>query len=144
MGCTREMSFVSGNNCLHIPLHGVPCTHNITHRFSRPLCGRNDWRRADENDRRDQEDTQPVLERELRYVCCVIAACAGLREDADGNNRRATDESILAVQIFDQKKFKKKDQGFLGVVNVRIGSVLDLDVGGDGMPNTPHPHMKAY
>jgi len=53
-------------------------------------------------------------------------------EDTDENGRRATDESILAVQIFDQKKFKKKDQGFLGVVNVRIGSVLDLDVGGDG------------
>ncbi|KAI9674348.1 MAG: hypothetical protein M1829_003750 [Trizodia sp. TS-e1964] len=46
---------------------------------------------------------------------------------------RASDESILAVQIFDQKKFKKKDQGFLGVINVRIGSVLDLDVGGEEM-----------
>jgi E3 ubiquitin-protein ligase NEDD4 len=55
-----------------------------------------------------------------------------LREYTDTIDRRATDESILAVQIFDQKKFKKKDQGFLGVVNVRIGSVLDLDVGGDG------------
>lgn len=43
------------------------------------------------------------------------------------------EDSILAVQIFDQKKFKKKDQGFLGVVNVRIGSVIDLDAGGDGM-----------
>ena len=43
-----------------------------------------------------------------------------------------TEESILAVQIFDQKKFKKKDQGFLGVVNVRIGNVIDLDAGGDG------------
>lgn len=40
---------------------------------------------------------------------------------------------MLAVQIFDQKKFKKKDQGFLGVVNVRIGNVMDLDAGGDGM-----------
>lgn len=39
---------------------------------------------------------------------------------------------MLAVQIFDQKKFKKKDQGFLGVINVRIGSVIDLDAGGDG------------
>lgn len=38
----------------------------------------------------------------------------------------------MAVQIFDQKKFKKKDQGFLGVINVRIGSVIDLDAGGDG------------
>ena len=63
---------------------------------------------------------------------------------ADGEHRRATDESILAVQIFDQKKFKKKDQGFLGVVNVRIGSVLDLDVGGDGMPKTSHLHMDEY
>lgn len=55
-----------------------------------------------------------------------------MQKMADDIDRRATDESILAVQIFDQKKFKKKDQGFLGVVNVRIGSVLDLDVGGDG------------
>ncbi|KAJ9642428.1 hypothetical protein H2201_004823 [Coniosporium apollinis] len=46
---------------------------------------------------------------------------------------RATEDSILAVQIFDQKKFKKKDQGFLGVINVRIGSVIDLDAGGDEM-----------
>ncbi|QIW97366.1 hypothetical protein AMS68_002884 [Peltaster fructicola] len=46
---------------------------------------------------------------------------------------RANEDSILAVQIFDQKKFKKKDQGFLGVVNVRVGSVIDLDVGGDEM-----------
>ncbi|KAI7126026.1 putative E3 ubiquitin-protein ligase, partial [Hortaea werneckii] len=46
---------------------------------------------------------------------------------------RVTEESILAVQIFDQKKFKKRDQGFLGVVNVRIGSVVDLDAGGDEM-----------
>ncbi|KAI9691308.1 MAG: hypothetical protein M1820_009771 [Bogoriella megaspora] len=46
---------------------------------------------------------------------------------------RANEESILAVQIFDQKKFKKKDQGFLGVINVRIGGVIDLEVGGDEM-----------
>jgi E3 ubiquitin-protein ligase NEDD4 len=42
------------------------------------------------------------------------------------------------VQIFDQKKFKKKDQGFLGVINVRIGSVIDLDAGGDGTPAVTH------
>jgi E3 ubiquitin-protein ligase NEDD4 len=46
--------------------------------------------------------------------------------------RKVNEESVLAVQIFDQKKFKKKDQGFLGVINVRIGSVIDLDAGGDG------------
>ncbi|PBP18622.1 HECT-domain-containing protein [Diplocarpon rosae] len=39
---------------------------------------------------------------------------------------RANEDSILAVQIFDQKKFKKKDQGFLGVINVRIGDVVDF------------------
>lgn len=46
--------------------------------------------------------------------------------------RRASDESILAIQIFDQKKFKKKDQGFLGVINVRVGSAVDFEAGGDG------------
>ena len=47
-------------------------------------------------------------------------------------DRRVSEDSILAIQIFDQKKFKKKDQGFLGVINVRIGSVIDLQMGGDG------------
>ena len=46
--------------------------------------------------------------------------------------RRVNEDSILAIQIFDQKKFKKKDQGFLGVINIRIGDVIDLDVGEDG------------
>lgn len=40
------------------------------------------------------------------------------------------EDSILAVQVFDQKKFKKKDQGFLGVINVRVGDVCDLNPGG--------------
>jgi len=53
-------------------------------------------------------------------------------QNADTLGRRVTEDSVLAVQIFDQKKFKKKDQGFLGVINVRIGSVVDLEAGGDG------------
>ncbi|MCO5552380.1 hypothetical protein L7F22_005891 [Adiantum nelumboides] len=40
------------------------------------------------------------------------------------------DSSVLAVQIFDQKKFKKKDQGFLGVINVPVADVIDLELGG--------------
>ncbi|KAI8052802.1 E3 ubiquitin-protein ligase RSP5 [Syncephalis plumigaleata] len=44
-----------------------------------------------------------------------------------------TDESMIAVQIFDQKKFKKKDQGFLGVINVQMGSVFSVDTGGEEM-----------
>ncbi|WBW75100.1 HECT-type ubiquitin-protein ligase E3 Pub1 [Schizosaccharomyces osmophilus] len=43
------------------------------------------------------------------------------------------ENSTIAIQIFDQKKFKKKGQGFLGVINVRIGDVIDLVVGGDEM-----------
>lgn len=44
-----------------------------------------------------------------------------------------TEDSVLAVQVFDQKKFQKKDQGFLGVINVRISAIIDLDSGGDEM-----------
>lgn len=43
------------------------------------------------------------------------------------------EDSILAVQVFDQKKFKKKDQGFLGVINVRIGDVIELAPDADGI-----------
>lgn len=43
------------------------------------------------------------------------------------------DSSVIAVQIFDQRKFKKRDQGFLGVVNVRVSDVLDLELGGHGV-----------
>ncbi|KAG9321027.1 hypothetical protein KVV02_004988 [Mortierella alpina] len=47
-----------------------------------------------------------------------------------------TNKSILAVQIFDQKKFKKKDQGFLGTINIQMGDVFDVNVGGDEMLTT--------
>jgi E3 ubiquitin-protein ligase NEDD4 len=48
---------------------------------------------------------------------------------------KANEDSILAVQVFDQKKFKKKDQGFLGVINVRIGDVIELAPDADGRPS---------
>lgn len=47
------------------------------------------------------------------------------------------ENSILSIQVFDQKKFKKKDQGFLGVINVRVGDVLghlDEDSTGSARP----------
>ncbi|KAF8930918.1 hypothetical protein BGZ58_007936 [Dissophora ornata] len=47
-----------------------------------------------------------------------------------------TNKSILAVQIFDQKKFHKKDQGFLGTVNIQMGDVFDVNTGGDEMLTT--------
>ncbi|SMN19072.1 similar to Saccharomyces cerevisiae YER125W RSP5 E3 ubiquitin ligase of the NEDD4 family [Maudiozyma saulgeensis] len=34
------------------------------------------------------------------------------------------ENSVLTIQVFDQKKFKKKDQGFLGVVNIKINDIL--------------------
>ncbi|KAG0672510.1 NEDD4 E3 ubiquitin-protein ligase [Maudiozyma exigua] len=34
------------------------------------------------------------------------------------------ENSVLTIQVFDQKKFKKKDQGFLGVVNIKIIDIL--------------------
>ncbi|KAI0318350.1 hypothetical protein OF83DRAFT_1082963 [Amylostereum chailletii] len=43
------------------------------------------------------------------------------------------ESSVVAVQIFDQRKFKRRDQGFLGVVNVRVSNVLDLELGGHEM-----------
>lgn len=45
---------------------------------------------------------------------------------------KVNEDSILAVQVFDQKKFKKKDQGFLGVINIRIGDVIELAPDADG------------
>ncbi|WVQ93741.1 hypothetical protein IAU59_000818 [Kwoniella sp. CBS 9459] len=43
------------------------------------------------------------------------------------------DSSIVAVQIFDQRKFKRKDQGFLGVINIKVADVIDLELGGQEM-----------
>ena len=124
------MSFVSGKPCNSQIRHdvGLPC---IRKGFPDPF--------AVATIGGEQTRTTGVIKKTLNpYWNESFDMYVALRwhvaryKDADENNRRATDESILAVQIFDQKKFKKKDQGFLGVVNVRIGSVLDLDVGGDG------------
>ena len=68
----------------------------------------------------------------MKALTCPDCQTHAPGQKADQCRRRASEDSILAIQIFDQKKFKKKDQGFLGVINVRIGSVMDLDVGGDG------------
>lgn len=43
------------------------------------------------------------------------------------------ESSLIAVQIFDQRKFKRRDQGFLGVVNIRVGDAIDLELGGHEM-----------
>lgn len=55
-----------------------------------------------------------------------------LGNTTDGSCRKVTEDCIIAVQIFDQKKFTKRNQGFLGVVNLRVRDIIDLRVGGDG------------
>ncbi|KAJ1935467.1 E3 ubiquitin-protein ligase pub1, partial [Linderina pennispora] len=40
--------------------------------------------------------------------------------------------SVIAAQVFDQKKFKKRGQGFLGVINVQVNQHIDVDNGGEG------------
>ncbi|KAJ3077561.1 hypothetical protein HK102_005143 [Quaeritorhiza haematococci] len=45
-----------------------------------------------------------------------------------------TNNSVIAVQIFDQRKWKKsKDQGFLGVINQQMVNIFDINQGGDEM-----------
>ena len=55
--------------------------------------------------------------------------------------RTVKDSSVVAVQVFDQRKFKRKDQGFLGVVNIKVTDVLDLVLGGHGTPFIVLPHF---
>ena len=85
----------------------------------------------------EQTKTTTVIKRTLNpywnesfdmYVIILVLVSSNTNDDI----RRASEDSILAVQIFDQKKFKKKDQGFLGVINVRIGDVVDFSSGVDG------------
>ena len=74
---------------------------------------------------------------------CVVPAANESHTSAN-IHRRVTEDSILAVQVFDQKKFKKKDQGFLGVINIRIGDFVDFDSGEDGMQaNSSPPRRKT-
>lgn len=37
------------------------------------------------------------------------------------------ESSVLIIQVFDQRKFKKKDQGFLGVINIRISDYINFN-----------------
>ncbi|KAJ2148945.1 E3 ubiquitin-protein ligase pub1, partial [Coemansia sp. RSA 637] len=40
--------------------------------------------------------------------------------------------SVITAQVFDQRKFKKRGQGFLGVINVQVSQHLNVQTGGDG------------
>lgn len=56
----------------------------------------------------------------------------GLTSSSILSRSTVKDSSVIAVQIFDQRKFKRRDQGFLGVVNIHVSEVIDLELGGHG------------
>ena len=41
--------------------------------------------------------------------------------------------SVVTVRILDKCKIKRRDQAFLGFVEMRVTDYLDLEVGGQGM-----------
>ncbi|KAJ2547957.1 hypothetical protein EV175_005021, partial [Coemansia sp. RSA 1933] len=41
--------------------------------------------------------------------------------------------SVITAQVFDQRKFKKRGQGFLGVINVQVSQHVNVQTGGDAM-----------
>ncbi|KAI9454451.1 HECT-domain-containing protein [Lactarius psammicola] len=45
------------------------------------------------------------------------------------------ESSKIQIQVFDQRKFKRNDQGFLGSVSITVGDVLDLSQGGNVIQN---------
>ena len=61
-----------------------------------------------------------------------------IRPVLDSNFLRQTSSmvkrsSVVTVQIFDQQKFNRRDQGFLGSIEIRVTDYLDLEHGGQGM-----------
>lgn len=40
----------------------------------------------------------------------------------------AYETSVVAVQVFDQKRFKKDGQGFMGVATFVVSSVIDIHI----------------
>ncbi|KAH8990413.1 hypothetical protein EDB86DRAFT_3191456 [Lactarius hatsudake] len=59
----------------------------------------------------------PYLERNIRHVATV------------------RESSKIQIQVFDQRKFKRNDQGFLGSVSITVGDVLNLNQGGSVIQN---------
>ncbi|KAJ2473692.1 hypothetical protein GGI02_000666 [Coemansia sp. RSA 2322] len=41
--------------------------------------------------------------------------------------------SVITAQVFDQRKFKKRGQGFLGVINVQVSQHINIEAGGEAM-----------
>jgi len=41
--------------------------------------------------------------------------------------------SVVTVQVFDQRKLVRGDQGFLGFIEIRVTDHLDFELGGQGI-----------
>ncbi|KAF9077780.1 hypothetical protein BDP27DRAFT_1413468 [Rhodocollybia butyracea] len=53
--------------------------------------------------------------------------------------------SMLAIQVFDHKKFKKRDQGFLGVINIPAAEAISLATSNHGeLYSTFHPALVSH
>ena len=45
-----------------------------------------------------------------------------------------TDSTQVQIQVFDQRKSKRNDQGCLGAVSIKVGEVISPATGGQGIP----------
>lgn len=65
---------------------------------------------------------------------------------SDGSDRTVTEDSVIAIEVFDQKRFKKKDEGLLGIVCVRVGDICDFHTGDNCKtnPNKPFFGLRLY
>ncbi|KAJ2452644.1 hypothetical protein EV183_002795 [Coemansia sp. RSA 2336] len=48
-------------------------------------------------------------------------------------NVKVKPSSVITAQVFDQRKFKKRGQGFLGVINVQVSQHVNVQTGGEAM-----------
>ncbi|KAH9020059.1 HECT-domain-containing protein [Lactarius hengduanensis] len=60
----------------------------------------------------------------LSLLTTFSSFCSSVRES-----------SKIQIQVFDQRKFKRNDQGFLGSVSITVGDVLNLNQGGSVIQN---------
>ena len=47
--------------------------------------------------------------------------------------RIVSDSTQLQIQVFDQRKFKRNDQGCLGTVSIKVGEVITPATDGQGI-----------
>ena len=81
----------------------------------------------------DGEDTRSPLEWAIRCVSWFLLGCVLGSNFLWPTLSMVNNSSVITVQIFDKRKFKRRDEGFLGVVNIEMASYLDLELDGPSM-----------